>query len=40
MIAKEVERKEGTSSFTRLVHYLTDPQGNAQRVVQVRAHNL
>ena len=40
MIAKLVEKKKGKSSYTRLVSYLTDPQGNPNRVLHVRSTNL
>lgn len=40
MILKEVPKRKGKSSFTRLVTYLTDPQGNPNRVLHVQATNL
>ena len=40
MIAKDVPRPEGGGNFARLVRYLTDPQGNPERVVHVQATNL
>lgn len=40
MIAKEVDKREGTSSFTRLVEYLTDDMGVSERVQRVQTSNL
>lgn len=40
MITKEAERKDGTSSYTRLIEYLTDDMGLEHRVGRIRTSNL
>lgn len=39
MIAKKVPRREATSSFHRLAHYILDTRNKGRKVAEVRVSN-